>query len=709
MNLMLDTALMYAQKGYRIVPCNAQDRKYKGRLYEAKSPRIKNWQNLGTTDDRQIRAWWGKWPDSMIGCLTGAPLGEFVLDIDLPDGPANLAALESKYGKLPETKAQQTGSGGQQLFFRMPEGIDFKNSANGIAKNLDIRTTGGQVILPPSLHPSGSTYKWLNDLPAAPAPTWLIYLISKPESGTRTTPKARPATPKTHTGGTSEYGRQAMESECNMVAMTPEGGRNDALNEAAFTLGRLVAGGEIDQAVCEAALFDAAARCALSEAEARKTIHSGLTKGMKDPRSAPPRNHQESGTNGTQKNHCYTSFDEPDTDLDDYAPRPWPVLDKAAIPGIVGNFIDLATRESEADPAAILATFLTRFGAECFVNEPRKGPVFYVGQTKHRPRLFCAVIGASGKSRKGTSAAPVSALFDFEESDHGLYDPARCLNASLSTAEGLAYAVRDEQRLWQSDKKTGDGKWIIADPGIEDKRLFILDEEFATGLRCTKREGNTLSMGIRNLWDSGCYQSLVKNNPASTANSHICLVSHCTFQELKQELDAVQHWSGFTNRFLWICARRQKLVPHPRPMPDDELRPLQREVLALVKRGLSFGVMYRDQAAEDMWSAIYPELSADHPGMAGVAINRGEAQTVRLAMVYALLDGCAIIAPRHLESALAFWRYCEQSALFIFGTREADPRCPKNNGSASRRSQDRHRDKQKPWWSCGQGKAQNRA
>lgn len=71
--------------------------------------------------------------------------------------------------------------------------------------------------------------------------------------------------------------------------------------------------------------------------------------------------------------------------------------------------------------------------------------------------------------------------------------PAKESNGPLSTGEGLAYHVCDlteqeRERLIQQEKVVRDNK---------DKRLIILDEEFASGLMCTKREGNTLSMGLR--------------------------------------------------------------------------------------------------------------------------------------------------------------------------------------------------------------------
>ena len=70
---------------------------------------------------------------------------------------------------------------------------------------------------------------------------------------------------------------------------------------------------------------------------------------------------------------------------------------------------------------------------------------------------------------------------------------------------------------------------------------------------------------------------------------------------------------------------------------------------------------------------IYPELSADRPGMLGAILGRAEAQVLRLALVYALLDRSAFIDVPHLMAALACWQYAEASARFIFGDSLGDP------------------------------------
>ena len=72
-------------------------------------------------------------------------------------------------------------------------------------------------------------------------------------------------------------------------------------------------------------------------------------------------------------------------------------------------------------------------------------------------------------------------------------------------------------------------------------------------------------------------------------------------------------------------------------------------------------------AAADEWASIYSALSAGQPGLLGAVTSRAEAQVVRLALVYTLLDGETEIGIPHLRAALAVWEFCEASAAFIFG------------------------------------------
>jgi len=364
-------------------------------------------------------------------------------------------------------------------------------------------------------------------------------------------------------------------------------------------------------------------------------------------------------------------------DTEDITIKEWPVFSFDACPGILGEFVRLAARDSEADPAAITITTLVRFCAEVYGHAPDRGPHIYVGETIHPPRLFAVICGNSSKARKGTSRHPVTTLFGREHCPRadlqtwGLPLPARESGGPLSTGEGLAHHVREETSEERERRQRQNPNEPIREKS--DKRLIIQDEEFASGLACTRREGNTLSMGIRCFWDSGDYAPLTKNNPITVKGAHINIITHITMQELAVCLGEIQAVNGFGNRFLWICARRSKLVALPARMPETEIAPLQREIWRLVAQAQKRGSMNMTPLALELWKSIYPELSQEHTGLAGSIINRAEAQTLRLALVYTLLDGQEQVDEPHLKAALAMWGYAQDSALYIFGDRVTDP------------------------------------
>ncbi len=345
--------------------------------------------------------------------------------------------------------------------------------------------------------------------------------------------------------------------------------------------------------------------------------------------------------------------------------HPWPTLSPKALYGISGCVVELATRSSEADPAAVLFTFLARTGAEIGTQVQLN-----IGDTIHTPRLFIVIVGNSSKSRKGTSADSVQKILDEISCLDASYTIARTTPGPLSSGEGIVYNVRDAST---STNYKGD---YVHDPGVIDKRLFVLEEEFGASLSCTKREGNTLSTILRTLYDTGNCEPLTKGNRIKTTGAGIGIVAHITNSELQKKLDATEALNGFGNRFLWVCARRSKMVSRPVPMPQQDVDALANEILTIV-RGInssdSFISLSLSDEAWRLWDKIYPDLSQEYTGKAGAIINRSETQVLHLAMIYAVLDGSSIINEFHLEAALAAWDYCKQSAIYIFGDHESDP------------------------------------
>ena len=164
---MISIALKYAKKGWRVLPIR----------YKEKIPLIKNWVEEATTDEEKIKRWFST--PKNIGIATGKKSGFWVLDIDGEEGMESLRELEQEHGHLPETITQITGSGGYHFLFQYDERVT--TGSTGIRHKVDIRTDGNQIVVFPSIHPTGNRYEWeLNGATEiAKAPEWLIQEIFK--------------------------------------------------------------------------------------------------------------------------------------------------------------------------------------------------------------------------------------------------------------------------------------------------------------------------------------------------------------------------------------------------------------------------------------------------------------------------------------------------------------------------------------------------
>jgi Protein of unknown function (DUF3987) len=214
---------------------------------------------------------------------------------------------------------------------------------------------------------------------------------------------------------------------------------------------------------------------------------------------------------------------------------------------------------------------------------------------------------------------------------------------------GLIWAVRDrverQERIRDGDESRYET--VISDPGVDDKRLLVLEEEFASTLRVMGREGNTLSPIIRRAWDDGNLSSLVKNSPCRASGALISIIGHITAHELRQYLDRTEAANGFANRFLFVCVRRSKLLPEGGCLSESDLAPVARQVGQALACARRIEAVRRNDEAALLWRTVYGELSEGRRGLLGAVISRAEAQTMRIAMLYALLDGSSSIAVAH--------------------------------------------------------------
>ena len=175
MTKLQSAALRLAAKGLAVFPCKPR----------AKIPLTAHGCLDATSDAEQITAWWGKCPTANVGVATGSKSGVWVLDVDGEEGESSLRSLEAKHAPLPPTIEVITGNGGRHLYFRLPNfdgAPTIKNSVKQLGAGLDTRATGGYVVAPPSIHPSGRQYVWSVDTAPklADPPVWLVALVAMP-------------------------------------------------------------------------------------------------------------------------------------------------------------------------------------------------------------------------------------------------------------------------------------------------------------------------------------------------------------------------------------------------------------------------------------------------------------------------------------------------------------------------------------------------
>jgi hypothetical protein len=246
---------------------------------------------------------------------------------------------------------------------------------------------------------------------------------------------------------------------------------------------------------------------------------------------------------------------------------PFPELSSKALYGLAGDVVRTIEPHTESDSAAMLIQFLVAFG-----NAIGRTAFYWIEATRHFMNLFTVIVGESSKSRKGTSWQHIKNLFERCSDDWS----AKCLKSGLSTGEGLINAVRDATYKTEPIKEKGrvvGYQDVMVDAGESEKRALIIASEFALVLRVLGREGNTLSAIIRDAWDTGRLQSIPKNNPIKATDAHISIISNITAIELRRNLSETEAANGFANRFLWVSARRSKLLPDGGNLTDAEINP----------------------------------------------------------------------------------------------------------------------------------------
>ena len=547
-----------------------------------------------------------------IGIATGRHF--FVLDVDKKNGGLEtLAEFEKKYGKLPATISCETGGGGRHLYFKKEPKFKIKCFQNPHT-GLEIKGEGGYVVCPPSIHASGKSYEWI--VPPyeemAEAPQWLLDYINTNANNKKTVQvKSQDQPPQS-----------SINLDLKNHFGTEEGSRNNTLCQL---IGREFGKKTPPDEILKDA-YDWGERCTppMEKVEIERTFKSIL--------------HRENSKHAVP-----------------LIQKKIPVLGEDAYYGIAGDVVKKIAPETEGHPFGLLICLLTYIG-----NLIDRKCYFTIGGTKHFPNLFSLLVGDSSKARKGTALDRILQIFENQIS------LATNIATGLSSGEGIKESVKDDVIESKADKNNPNLIiQSIKEKGVDDKRILIIETEFAQTLTLMKREGNTLSPVLRDAFDSKVLQSMTRNSPTKATGAHISIIGNITIEELLKLLDKTSMLNGFGNRFLFGFVKRTKLLPHGGEKID--FSDFNAKLLKNIQ-GLQ-GEMQWTPEAKKLWEEIYLILAAEKEGLVGDLTNRIEVHTLRISMIYAIIDGSLCINVQHLKAAYAIILYSLQSVELIFGNK----------------------------------------
>lgn len=343
-----------------------------------------------------------------------------------------------------------------------------------------------------------------------------------------------------------------------------------------------------------------------------------------------------------------------DVGLHRNAPHPH----RSCLYGLVGEVACAGGEGTETNPYAIAANFMAYLS--CAIG---RGVYLPIGNTWHHPRLFCLHIGRSGRGRKGDA---VQLVLRIDQALRGLDDrlAPQIHRGGLSSREGLVALMHDGYQR---------GKQEV--PAIDDKRLWVVESEFANVLHQGRREGNTLSAALRDCWDGVSLKPATKSNRMYASHPHVCLSGAISPSELTGMLTARELTNGFANRFLMIWAERSQILPFPKPTPQTIVDALAGRVIEVLRFTGSAQPARRDHlrmelSAQAQWryAQLYrTDLNEDQGSeIVNAMLERRAPMLLRLAMLFALTDLQTRIDVHHINAAMAWMQFATASARYVF-------------------------------------------
>lgn len=306
--------------------------------------------------------------------------------------------------------------------------------------------------------------------------------------------------------------------------------------------------------------------------------------------------------------------------------------------GQIAGEMDLTT---EADKVAVFGSLLASVGVAL-------GPAVrtQVGDSDHPLLAWFILCGPTSAGRKGTAGEVAGRVMKAAL-------PAFATNnvtSGLSSGEGLIAAVADSD-----------------DPEAppRDKRLLVIENEFANVMSRGRRDGNTLPGVLREAWD-GRHLRVTTRSPLIAKDAHIGVVGHIAPKEFRRLISTRELSGGSYNRYLLLYVERSKMLPHGGGADPALVERLGKDLRARLEAASKVNMIATASAARAAWEDIYHEFAAlEHDEQVAEWVARALPYTRRVAALHALMDGASEISAHHLQSAADLVRYGLASARYV--------------------------------------------
>jgi hypothetical protein len=606
----------------------------------SKQPRLREWQRKATTNSDTIRKWWPAESKDNIGIYL-PPSCVVVVDVDPRNGgDETFEALIQRHGYLPTTYTVKTAGDGRHYYFRVP--ADFYDGAHQrypttLGDGVDL-LINKYVVAPPSELEDGKQYTVTTgdvEQDFTPLPfDWLDEVVRS-----------------------RIIERKEAWHEIDDWSFG-QGERNDGATKVAGVLRRFgLNANEIES--CLRVLGE-------------NGRFENYTEDVKFREIEIPRIADSIGNHRPAE----VRLNDVSVQIRQKSYRPTIDIEGPAFQGPIGEFVKYIEPITEAHPAAILGQALVMFGnmiGARAIDDP--GPGFRVEGGHQKTNLYLLIVGESAHAGKGDSLSRVKHFLKH-------LDPTWDIISGIQSGEALISANADDEE--QETTAIIQGKPTkLTRKGSTDKRCMVVESEFSRVLHVASRQGSTVTDTMRTMWDEGEGQTNAKASQQRASNVTLSIVAHTTNTDLANGMSDADLKNGFGARFLYVHAERTQRLPSAQDIPSDDLI----ELLAPMHDALEFA---QSEAPTDYgfspeaWSfwchlVALGDRRADKLGdtVENTLLGRDRPQIRRLAVIYAVADCSDVIEVQHLQAAQAFWEYCFDSAMYIFGNRIGDPMADK--------------------------------